>query len=93
MTYARQVRIATDLVIFDCDGVLVDSERLAIELDVASIRELGWEITEAEVLDNFLGRAERDIHAVIERRIGRALTDEWHQRWGAEFQRVLAERT
>ncbi|AXG15183.1 HAD family hydrolase [Intrasporangium calvum] len=77
--------------IFDCDGVLVDSERLAIELDIASIRELGWDITEAEVLENFIGRAEHDIHAAIEDRIGRALTDEWHHRWGAEFQRVLAE--
>lgn len=57
VTYARLVPTSTDLVIFDCDGVLVDSERLAIELDIASIRELGWEITETEVLENFLGRA------------------------------------
>jgi HAD superfamily hydrolase (TIGR01509 family) len=79
------------LVIFDCDGVLVDSERLAIDVDVASIRELGWEITAAEVVENFVGRAERDVHAAIEKRIGRALTPEWHERWGLEFQRVLAE--
>ncbi len=81
----------TALVIFDCDGVLVDSERLAIALDIAAVRELGWEITEAEVLGNFIGRSERDVHAAIEGRIGRALTDEWRQRWDAEFRRVLAE--
>ena len=83
--------MSSALAIFDCDGVLVDSERLAIALDIASIRELGWEITEEEVLENFIGRAEPDIHAAIEKRIGRALTDEWHQRWDAEYQRVLAE--
>lgn len=79
------------LVIFDCDGVLVDSERLAIELDLASIRELGWEITQADVIENFMGRSESDIFAAIEVRIGRPLTDDWHRRWGAEFERMLAE--
>jgi HAD superfamily hydrolase (TIGR01509 family) len=82
---------STALVIFDCDGVLVDSERLAIDVDIASIRELGWAITAAEVVENFVGRAERDIHAEIEKRIGRALTSDWHQRWDAEFQRMLTE--
>ena len=83
--------MSSTLAIFDCDGVLVDSERLAITLDIASIRELGWEITEEEVLESFVGRADPDIHAAIEKRIGRSLTEEWHQRWDAEYQRVLTE--
>ena len=33
---------AVELVIFDCDGVLIDSERLAIKVDVLALRELGW---------------------------------------------------
>ena len=39
------------LVIFDCDGVLVDSERLAVRVDVAVLAELGWSLTEAEVIE------------------------------------------
>jgi len=35
------------LVVFDCDGVLVDSERLALAIDVRAIASLGWQITEA----------------------------------------------
>lgn len=36
-------------VIFDCDGVLIDSERLAIKLEVKLLGELGWPLSEAEV--------------------------------------------
>ncbi|MEO8693812.1 MAG: hypothetical protein ABI658_09860 [Acidimicrobiales bacterium] len=46
------------LVIFDCDGVLVDSERLAVRIEAALISELGWPITEAEVLERFVGRSD-----------------------------------
>jgi beta-phosphoglucomutase-like phosphatase (HAD superfamily) len=31
-----------ELVIFDCDGVLIDSERLAVKVDVLVLRQLGW---------------------------------------------------
>lgn len=33
------------LIIFDCDGVLVDSERIAVQVDVAMLAELGWQIS------------------------------------------------
>ena len=41
--------VAWDLVIFDCDGVLVDSERISVRIDVRVLAELGWPLTEAEV--------------------------------------------
>ena len=40
-----------ELVIFDCDGVLVDSERLAVRVDVRVLAELGWASSEQEVID------------------------------------------
>ena len=49
MTDARQ------LVIFDCDGVLVDSERLAVQMDLQVLHELGWELSEAEVIERLMG--------------------------------------
>lgn len=39
-----------ELVIFDCDGVLVHSERLAIKVDVQILTNLGWQITKPKSL-------------------------------------------
>jgi HAD superfamily hydrolase (TIGR01509 family) len=79
------------LVLFDCDGVLVDSERLAVAIDVRAIGALGWPITEAEVIELFLGRSEADIFAMIQQHIGRALPVGWDESWDAEFRRVFDE--
>lgn len=45
------------LVIFDCDGVLVDSEPIAISVLVDSMNRLGANITETEAYRLFLGRS------------------------------------
>ncbi len=45
------------LVIFDCDGVLVDSEPIAISVLVDSMNRLGADITETEAYRLFLGRS------------------------------------
>ncbi|MFI7151922.1 hypothetical protein ACIBO2_43985 [Nonomuraea sp. NPDC050022] len=39
-----------ELVIFGCDGVLVDSERISVRVGTAALRELGWSIDEADKL-------------------------------------------
>jgi len=46
------------LVVFDCDGVLVDSECIAVRIDVAVLAELGWVRTEADVVERFMGRTD-----------------------------------
>jgi HAD superfamily hydrolase (TIGR01509 family) len=66
-----------ELVIFDCDGVLVDSDRLAVRVDARVITEAGWPITEAEVIERFLGRSDTDQIAEIESHLGRALPSDW----------------
>jgi beta-phosphoglucomutase-like phosphatase (HAD superfamily) len=43
-------------VVFDCDGVLVDSEPLSIEVDRQMLAELGWELTLDEIIERFVGR-------------------------------------
>ena len=65
-------------VIFDCDGVLVDSERLIQEVDMAMIAELGWPITREEILSEHLGRTSTEVAANIERHLGRALPPDFH---------------
>jgi beta-phosphoglucomutase-like phosphatase (HAD superfamily) len=72
-----------DAVLFDCDGVLVDSEQITNAVLRAMLSELGWELTEAEGFRYFVGRALADEVGVIEAHTGVAVTDEWI----AEFRR------
>ena len=53
----------TRLVIFDCDGVLVDSEPLAVRIDVEMLAEVGITMTEAEVIERYVGRSPQVIVA------------------------------
>ena len=51
------------LVIFDCDGVLVDSERLAVRVEAAVLAELRWPLSQTEVIEGL-----RTVHAGSQRR-------------------------
>jgi HAD superfamily hydrolase (TIGR01509 family) len=75
------------LVIFDCDGVLVDSERLAIKVDVAVLAGLGWVMTEADAVERFVGLSMAQIRHQVESHIGRALPVNWEE----EFYERLRE--
>ncbi|RKN26924.1 HAD family hydrolase [Micromonospora musae] len=69
------------LVIFDCDGVLVDSERIAVRVNIALGAELGWPLTEAEVIERFIGRSSMSIGEQIAARLGRGVADIWADRF------------
>jgi len=75
------------LVIFDCDGVLVDSERLAVRIDVRVLAALGWPLSEREVIDRFLGRSHEFMVAEIQAHLGRRLPVDWED----EFQHLYRE--
>ncbi|MFD8755923.1 HAD family hydrolase [Kitasatospora sp. NPDC059577] len=57
-----------ELVIFDCDGVLVDSEVIAVRVVAQLTAELGWPLSEAEVIERFVGRSEAANHAMVAER-------------------------
>lgn len=67
------------LVIFDCDGVLVDSERLAVRIDVEVLGRLGWTLTDEEVIEKFVGVSDADFRAAVEAQLGRRLADDWEE--------------
>jgi HAD superfamily hydrolase (TIGR01509 family) len=67
------------LVIFDCDGVLVDTERIAVRIDVIVLAELGWPMTETEVVERFMGRSDEEMTADIEAHLGRRLPASWEK--------------
>jgi HAD superfamily hydrolase (TIGR01509 family) len=90
---ARSPQLATgpiELVIFDCDGVLIDSERLAVKVDVLVLRELGWSLTEAEVIERFVGRSDRDTQAAIEAHLGRKLPAGWSEHYWPLYEQAFA---
>ncbi len=62
-----------ELVIFDCDGVLVDSERIAQRVCAEVLHECGWAITQAELVDRFLGRSYSHFATAVRQHLGDAL--------------------
>jgi HAD superfamily hydrolase (TIGR01509 family) len=66
-----------DAVLFDCDGVLVDSEPITNGVLRQMLNEAGWALTQAECEQLFIGKAVRDERARIERETGRPLTEDW----------------
>jgi HAD superfamily hydrolase (TIGR01509 family) len=73
------VRAPISLVIFDCDGVLVDTERIAVRIDVMVLAQLGWPMTETEVVQRFMGRSDEEMTADIEAHLGRRLPASWEE--------------
>ena len=63
--------------IFDCDGVLVDSEVIANRVLAAAITEAGLPMTTDESMQLFMGRRWEDSLFQIERRLGRPLPDDF----------------
>ncbi len=63
------------LIIFDCDGVLVDSEVISCRVHADVLSRYGYPITPEEVHRRFLGRTARDAALEIERELGRPLSD------------------
>ena len=66
-----------ELVIFDCDGVLVDSEKLAIQVDQEVLSELGWDISLEEIIHKFVGRSNSYLKSEIEQHLLIKLPDDW----------------
>lgn len=75
----------TRLVIFDCDGVLVDSEPVANRTLGSMLRELGLDLTQQQIFEHFVGYSEQHCLRVIERMLGRPAPE--------NFQRDLQART
>jgi HAD superfamily hydrolase (TIGR01509 family) len=65
------------LVIFDCDGVLVDSEATSNRVLAEAITEAGQAIDADEVSRQFEAMRLTDIQARVEERIGRQLGEQW----------------
>jgi len=85
--------VATGLVIFDCDGVLVDTEPAANRVLAACLSELGVPTTPDEAIRDYKGLSMKRCVELIEARRGRPLPDDFvevvHARTIAAFERGL----
>ena len=64
-----------EAVLFDCDGVLVDSESITCGALREMLEENGWRLSLAECMAQFVGHTVRSRADLIERHIGKPLTD------------------
>ncbi|MFC7266647.1 HAD family hydrolase [Streptomyces lutosisoli] len=82
-----------DLVIFDNDGVLVDSEPISNTILAAYLTELGHPTSYEESIRDYMGSAMHRIHELVQERSGRRLPDDFddtfHGRVFAAFEREL----
>jgi HAD superfamily hydrolase (TIGR01509 family) len=69
-----------ELIIFDCDGVLVDSEIVSSRAHAEMLSRHGYPITTDQVLDRFLGVSDRDARLIVEGEIGKCLPEDFELR-------------
>lgn len=69
-----------EALIFDCDGVLIDSEIVVCHIAAEELTKLGYTISTQQVIDRFAGRPDHDLRAEIEQDWGRAIPPEYRQR-------------
>jgi HAD superfamily hydrolase (TIGR01509 family) len=69
--------VAASLVIFDCDGVLVDSDRISLRIQAERISALGLPTTYEDCVRDFLGIGMPATLRILAERLGRPLPDDW----------------
>jgi HAD superfamily hydrolase (TIGR01509 family) len=77
------------LVVFDCDGVLVDSEMIACAVEARALTAAGYPITAAEVAHRYAGVPDVDMRRAIEEESGRTLPGDHAARCAAEVENVF----
>ncbi len=76
---------AVDLVIFDCDGVLIDSEVISTRMTIEMLAALGYDVSEPDANSRFVGRSYRSMRSDVEA--------DWGQKLPASFETDLEQAT
>ncbi len=78
-------------ILFDFDGVLIESEYAGNRQIARWLTANGWPTTPEQSMANFMGLAGKDFHAALERWIGGALPPAFHDARRVEDERVMRE--
>lgn len=80
-----------DLAIFDCDGVLVDSETITHQVLIDALADLGLDLDLGEAIDLFMGNTLVETVAIIESRLGTPLPENFFPEWRERLYVTLRE--
>ena len=80
-----------ELIIFDCDGVLVDSEPIINRAHALVLTACGHSITEEALIERFCGMSDPEMLDIIEREWGRALPASYAARVGEMIESGLRQ--
>jgi HAD superfamily hydrolase (TIGR01509 family) len=78
-----------ELIIFDCDGVLIDSEFIASRLVARNMTEFGWPMRTEDAMATFLGMSIVDMEPMIEAKLQRKLPEHWRRDLAAALVEAL----
>jgi beta-phosphoglucomutase-like phosphatase (HAD superfamily) len=81
-----------DAILFDCDGVLVDSEPITNGVLREMLAELGWRLSPEECMSRFVGKAIKDELGVIAQHTGVSVGDDWIVEFRERRNVALSER-
>lgn len=90
-TAAQSRTGSVELVIFDCDGVLVDSEAATCGLCAQAARDAGMTVSDEDSIETFSGMALPLIRTMIERETGTTLPPDWAAKMQARFVAAMEE--
>lgn len=76
------------LLIFDCDGVLLDSERILNQAFADCLADIGLSLTLSETIHHFKGRSTQDCLPIVERLLGRSVDESLEK----NFEKLAYER-
>src|SRR6185503_3468697 len=79
------------LIIFDCDGVLIDSEILSARVDAEILGEIGYEISAEELAHRFAGLTTERIFQLVGEELGRPVPEKIIARAKRETDQKLKE--
>jgi len=77
LSSGRPFATVAELVIFDCDGLLVDSDRISLRIQAERISALGLEMSYEECVRDFLGLGMPATLRILTERLGRPLPERW----------------
>jgi HAD superfamily hydrolase (TIGR01509 family) len=97
MSTPRNSGARLDLVIFDCDGVLVDSEVIACRAVAEALQAIGQALSAENIAERFIGFSNKDMYAALEAERGATLPPDFdadmNRRAAAMFERELRPMT
>jgi len=80
-----------ELVIFDCDGVLVDSEALSVKALLGMIAQAGGDVSEDTAYEHFLGKSMKSVREILGSDFGVEITDQHLTAMRVELMRKFRE--